>query len=94
MVADNGDVIETNAENIISKQFKRRWIKNHKWVTINAFWDSNWACDDLEQFFVAYEEDNNVVNPYIGFYYDYSYVCCGKYLCGKCNLINLNTCRR
>ena len=57
---ENGDIVTDMAEAVITKFYKRKWINDKDWKSWNAHWDPNWECDNTEQMFVIYEEDNNV----------------------------------
>jgi len=56
-VAEDGDFLEHLVPRVYGRSFKRRWIRNEQWVNVNAVWDDNWECDNLEQTFAIYEED-------------------------------------
>lgn len=56
----NGDIFTDPVEELISRVHKRKEIRNKRFVGWNAIWDHNWECDNTEQAFVIYEDDNNI----------------------------------
>ncbi len=65
-IAENGNVKADNKdiETSFEKKYKRRWIRKEIRKTWAALWDQNWECDNTEQLFVIYEEDNNATKEF------------------------------
>lgn len=63
----DGDIEETNQLTLHTINISRRHIRKKKWGWVGGMmWDTDWECDNYEQAFVVWEEDNEGTRTFEG----------------------------